>query len=204
MGHRTLGMLILAAGGLLAALVLGGGGSPSPTLLVVSATLVATGLGLILAPGDLVRFAAPGRPRTNRDELRARLELAEQNDDGLPGRGAAQHSFAVAKDEDGGLLAIDRSEVDAYFQGLLQRWCGPLALSMSSLDDDGASTLAAGVEEAATELRGDILQAERYLGALLFSEPSASRPYVDILDDLDALLRRLGDSRWGERHAGSD
>jgi hypothetical protein len=202
MRHRALGMLILAAGGLLAAATLAAGGTPSVYLLVVAAALVATGLGLVLVRDDAPRLAAAGRGATRQDELLARLVEAEEEGDGSPEPGLLLRAFAVAKDDDGRLRSVDRSEVDTYFQCLLVRWRGPLALAMSGLDDEDTAALADRLGGAATELRSDILQAERYLGGLLFREPWEKRPYTDILADLDALLRRLGDGRWGDASSG--
>jgi hypothetical protein len=202
MRHRLLGLLILAAGGLLAAVILFDGGTPSAYLLVVAATLVATGLGLVLARGELLWLARVGRGANRQEELIARLVEAEEQDDGSPEPDRLLRAFAVTKDDDGRLRSVDRSEVDTYFQCLLVRWRGPLALAMSGLDDEDATALADRLGGAATELRSDILQAERYLGDLLFREPWDKRPYTEILADLDALLRRLGDGRWGDASAG--
>lgn len=202
MRHRALGMLILVAGGLLAAATLAAGGTPGVYLLVAAAALVATGLGLVLVRGDAPRLATPGRGATRQDDLIASLVEEEQADEGSLEPGQLQRAFAVAKDDDGRLRSVDRSEVDAYFQCLLVRWRGPLALAMSGLDDEDTAALADRLGGATTELRSDILQAERYLGDLLFREPWEKRPYTDILADLDALLRRLGDGRWGDASTG--
>jgi hypothetical protein len=202
MRHRALGLLILVAGGLLAAATLAAGGGPSVYLLVISVALVATGLGLILARSDGARLDRSGRVATRQDDLLASLVVAEQEEDGSPEPGRLQRAFAVAKDDDGRLRSVDRSEVDTYFECLLVRWRGPLSLAMSGLDEDVAATLADSLGGASTELRSDILQAERYLGGLLFREPSGNRPYAVILADLDALLRQLGDSRWGDASTG--
>jgi hypothetical protein len=198
MRHRALGMLILAGGGLLAAATLAAGGMPSAYPLVVAAALVATGLALVLLRDETSRLARMGRGETRQEELLARLVEAEEQDDGSTEPGPLLRAFAVTKDDDGRLRSVDRSEVDTYFECLLQRWRGPLAWATSGWDDEDADRLSG----AATELRSDILQAERYLGGLLFREPWEKRPYTEILADLDALLRRLGDGRWGDASAG--
>ncbi len=172
MGQRTIGTAILAAG-------IGGTAvvllvDAGWTALVLVAATAVTGLFVLR---EVNRREAPAVP-------------AAEGPDGA--------AFAVAVDETGAPMRVARGEVDAVFARLLDRWRGVQGLRL----DDDADGPPARLDAAIVELRGDILRSEAYLDALRFQQPSDRGPYDDVVAELEALLRRVGDPNWGRRDRG--
>lgn len=170
MGQRLIGTTILGGGLAAAAVVLAVDAGVAALVLAAMSSLT----GLLLLRRVSVRLVP------------------------VPDDTPAAPAFATAIDDHGRPQPITRSEVDAVFGGLLDRWRGVQGLRLGD-DADGPPTR---LGAATAELRGDILRAEAYLDAVRFRQPDDRRPYDAVVAELEVLLRRVGDPDWGRRDRG--
>lgn len=185
MGQRLIGTILLGAG-------IAGGPllflfEAGATTYVVAAVLAASGLVMLRD----ARSGAHGRERNRRETLQDRIEAAPDSRD-------LSAAFAVISDADGRLRTLTQEEVDAVFVPIEARWRGLIALG---LDDEPDEAPPAGLDDTLVSIRADVLQAESYLGAISFGDPTARFHYAGIVADLEALMRQMGDRTWASRRA---